>query len=111
MRRVLLLLTLLLALVVFANVIAPQLVSAETFTGTIILGFSQPYGATDTNHLGVDVALPAGSALYAPVAGVVSYVGSVPAAAPAGQKVTALTIATDARHLVTLNPCADTAVA
>jgi len=100
-----------LLLLIFANVIAPQLSGAAPFTGQIILGFNERYGPQNSTHWGADVVCDTGSILYAPVSGTVSYVGSVPAAAGPGQKARALTITTALGHQVTLNPFAETSLA
>jgi len=81
----------------------------RTLVGEIILGFNERYGPSNTNHSGVDVALTKDSLLYAPVAGTISYLGKVPAAARSGS-VTAVTITTTEGYQVTLNPFAQTSI-
>ena len=107
-KQVLILLGCLFALFIIANIIVPPMSGASSFAGRILLGFNERYGPTNTNHLGVDVAWEAGSVLYAPVSGTISYVGKVPAAAGVGKNVTAVTITTTEGHQVTLNPFAST---
>jgi len=109
-KQLLILLGCLLSLFIIANVIVPQMSGASSFSGQILLGFNERYGPSNTNHLGVDIAWEAGSSLYAPATGTISYVGKVPAAAGTGKNVTAVTIRTDEGHQITLNPFASTSL-
>jgi len=103
------LLSLFVLLCVVLGVLEPPSARAGTFSGQILLGFTEVYG-NGTRHSGVDVAWDPGSNIYAPVSGTISYVGRVPAAASSGQTVTAVTITTEEGHLVSLNPLATTAI-
>ncbi|MCL2491738.1 MAG: peptidoglycan DD-metalloendopeptidase family protein [Coriobacteriia bacterium] len=97
-----------LVLIIISNIIAPQMSFSAPMQGPIILGYNERYGPANTMHWGVDVGADAGSVVYTPVAGIISYVGTVPAAAGSGQKALAVTITTDQGHQVTLNPFAQT---
>ena len=98
----------LLALAFIANVIAPRISAGAPFSGQILLGFNERYGAASSSHSGIDVGWGANLPLYAPTSGTISYVGKVPAAAGVGKNVTAITITTVEGYQVTLNPFAGT---
>jgi len=79
--------------------------------GSISLGFSDEYTAPDgrtCTHHGVDVAMPVGASVEAPVNGDVTFAGRVPG--PHGGTVLAVTLLRDDGNKVTLMPLEDVTV-
>ncbi len=76
--------------------------------GEIILGFQSQYlseSGTYSTHSGIDVAASAGSGIASPVAGTVSFAGSVPSSSVSGSPTTlAVSVTTSDGRIVSLMP-------
>ena len=75
--------------------------------GSVLVGFHESYTSStgEHTHYGVDCSASAGSAVYTPVSGTVSFVGSVPAGDTEGcGTTTAISIKMDDGNTLTLMP-------